>query len=139
MMTARFMLDTNIVSDVVRNPFGNAADKLYHLGQDDICISSIVLSEILFGLKRKGSARLSALVEGLLSRIAVVDYDASASRHYADIRTFLETRGTPIGTTDIFIAAHAMSLDMVLVTNNVREFSRVDGLKFENWIERDVR
>ena len=136
MKMARYMLDTNIVSDVVRNPFGPCADKLYQLNHDDICISSIVLSEILFGIRRKGSERLTDLVEGLLKRIPVVDYDASAARHYADIRTLLEGRGTLIGTTDIFIAAHAISLGIVLVTNNVREFSRVDGLKLENWIER---
>ena len=135
MTTARYMLDTNIVSDVVRNPFGPTAEKLYHLKQDDICISSIVLSEILFGIKRKGSARLSHLVEGLLNRKAVVDYDAPAARHYADIRTSLEQRGTLIGTTDIFIAAHALSLGIILVTNNIREFSRVEGLKLENWIK----
>ncbi|NTF31383.1 type II toxin-antitoxin system VapC family toxin [Rhizobium skierniewicense] len=135
MTTARYMLDTNIVSDVVRNPFGPAAEKLYHLSQDDICISSIVLSEILFGIKRKGSARLSRLVEGLLTRIATVDYDPAAARHYADVRASLEQRGTLIGTTDMFIAAHALSLDIILVTNNVREFSRVEGLKIENWIE----
>jgi len=135
MITARFMLDTNIISDVVRNPAGPAANVLQTLNSDDICISSIVLSEILFGIRRRGSERLSRLVEGVLERIDVIAYDDVAARRYADIRTALETRGTLIGATDLFIAAHALALNMVLVTNNMREFSRVPGLKLENWLE----
>ncbi|MGV2123332.1 type II toxin-antitoxin system VapC family toxin [Agrobacterium vitis] len=135
MITARYMLDTNIISDVVRNPMGRAADVMHGLNRDDICLSSIVLSEILFGIQRKGSERLTRLVEGVLERIAVIAYDDLAGRHYAEIRTPLEKQGTPIGATDLFIAAHALSLDMVLVTNNTREFARVPGLKLENWLE----
>ncbi|ACM36060.1 MULTISPECIES: type II toxin-antitoxin system VapC family toxin [Rhizobium/Agrobacterium group] len=135
MITARYMLDTNIISDVVRNPMGRAADVMHGLNRDDICLSSIVLSEILFGIQRKGSERLTRLVEGVLERIAVIAYDDLAGRHYAEIRTALEKQGTPIGATDLFIAAHALSLDMVLVTNNTREFARVPGLKLENWLE----
>ncbi|MCF1434387.1 PIN domain-containing protein [Agrobacterium vitis] len=135
MITARYMLDTNIISDVVRNPMGRAADVMHGLNRDDICLSSIVLSEILFGIQRKGSERLTRLVEGVLERIAVIAYDDLAGRHYAEIRTTLEKQGTPIGATDLFIAAHALSLDMVLVTNNTREFARVSGLKLENWLE----
>lgn len=92
MITARYMLDTNIISDVVRNPMGRAADVMHGLNRDDICLSSIVLSEILFGIQRKGSERLTRLVEGVLERIAVIAYDDLAGRHYAEICTTLKNR-----------------------------------------------
>ncbi|WP_250939323.1 type II toxin-antitoxin system VapC family toxin [Allorhizobium sonneratiae] len=129
------MLDTNIISDVVRNPMGRAADIVHDLKHDDICLSSIALSEILFGIEGRGSERLTRRVEGVLERITVIAYDDLAARHYAEIRTTLERQGRMIGSNDLFIAAHARALDMVLVTNNIREFSRVSGLKLENWLE----
>jgi tRNA(fMet)-specific endonuclease VapC len=129
------MLDTNIVSDLVRNPRGRVQIKLRQHGINSVCLSAIAVSEIRFGLASKGSQKFSDLVENALSRIPVLDYDDGASFIYADIRNDLQKRGTPIGVTDLFIAAHARSLDLTLVTNNVREFQRVPHLKIENWIE----
>jgi len=129
------MLDTNILSDAIRNPFGVVADTIDKSAKGSLCVSAIVASELRFGAMRRGSDRLTHLVENSLTRILILAYDDQASHHFADIRSVLENRGTPIGTTDLFIAAHARSLDLTLVTNNVREFSRVDGLKIENWLE----
>ena len=130
----RFMLDTNIVSDLVRNPRGRVQGKLRHHGINTVCLSAIVVSEIRFGLLAKASEKFNDLVESALSRIAVVDYEEKVSFAYAHIRNDLQKRGLLIGVTDLFIAAHAKSLGLTLVTNNVREFSRVEGLKIENWL-----
>lgn len=129
------MLDTNILSDAIRNPFGVVAELIDRADRNSLCVSAIVASELRFGALRRKSARLTYLVENSLARITILAYDGQASHHFANIRSTLETRGTPIGTTDLFIAAHARSLDLTLVTNNVREFSRVDDLKIENWLE----
>ena len=77
-------------------------------------------------------------MENFLAQLDTLAYERPADRHYADIRNALERRGTPIGPVDLFIAAHARSLDLTLVTDNIREFSRVDGLKLENWMEREA-
>ncbi|MBL0371180.1 type II toxin-antitoxin system VapC family toxin [Rhizobium sp. KVB221] len=137
MTSCAYMLDTNIVSDLLKNPRGGVSRKVRHYGIEAICVSSIVASEMRYGALKRGSARLVDAIEDVLSRIQLFDYDDSAAVSYAAMRCGLERRGSPIGTTDLFIAAHALSLDLTLVTDNVREFSRVEGLKVENWIERD--
>lgn len=131
------MLDTNILSDAIRNPFGKVAEAMDRAPEGSICVSAIVASELRFGVLRRGSARLTHFVENSLSRLPVLPYDSEATHHFADIRYALERRGTPIGTTDLFIAAHARSLDLTLVTNNVREFYRVDGLKVDNLLQEE--
>ena len=138
MTTARFMLDTNIMSDLIRNPDGPVQQVASRFGTPTISISSIVASELRFGYLKRGSDRLAQLVENMISRVEVVPYDDAASIHYARIRHTLQLSGKPIGPVDLFIAAHARSLDLTLVTDNIREFSRVEGLKLENWIEREA-
>jgi tRNA(fMet)-specific endonuclease VapC len=135
MNTPRYMLDTNIVSDLIRNPHGNAAAMVERAGDEQISISAIVASELRFGILKRGSERLTHLVEAVLDRIPILPYEDKEASHFADIRLDLERNGTPIGSTDLFIAAHARSLDVTLVTANVREFGRVPGLKVENWVE----
>lgn len=134
-----FMLDTNILSDLVRNPRGRTQRKLRQHGINSVCLSAIAASEIRFGLLKRGSDDFAERVENALSRIAIVDYGEEASFTYAAIRHDLQSRGMLIGSTDLFIAAHAKSLGLTLVTNNAREFSRVDGLKIENWLEEEPR
>ena len=90
--------------------------------------------ELRFGARRKGSDLLTLRVEQLLDTLAVLPLDSPADRHYADIRAALEGAGTPIGGHDLFIAAHARSRDMTLVTHNTREFARVPGLRVEDWL-----
>lgn len=135
MNTPRYMLDTNIVSDLIRNPHGAAAAMVERAGDDEISISAIVASELRFGILKRNSERLTYLVESILDRIAILPYEDKEASHFADIRHDLERIGQPIGTTDLFIAAHARSLGVILVTGNVREFGRVPGLKVENWLE----
>lgn len=137
MTQAAYVLDTNILSDALRNPFGKLNNRMQDFDAGMICTSAIVASEMRYGAAKKGSSRLIERVELILSAIQVMPYDDAASRHYAEIRAKLEKQGLPIGWGDLFIAAHARSLDMTLVTNNIREFARVPGLRVENWLEEE--
>ena len=129
------MLDTNIVSDLIRNPQGRAAERLRRHGEEGICVSIITAAELRYGAAKKGSARLLSRVEAVLSTIDVLAFDVPADTEYGGIRAELEARGQPIGPTDLFIAAHASSIGVTLITHNVGEFRRVRGLKVENWLE----
>lgn len=131
----RYMLDTNVISQMVRSPAGAVTTRVAEVGTDSLCTSAIVASELRYGLRKKGSNRLSSLVENALERIAIVPYDEDVSWKYAEARFELEKIGQPIGYTDLFIAAHALALGLTLVTDNVREFARVRGLNVENWQE----
>jgi tRNA(fMet)-specific endonuclease VapC len=129
-----YLLDTNILSDLIRNPAGRAAQKLAEVGEDTVCTSVIVACELRFGAEKKKSAPLQSRVEELLSILEIFPLDGEVDRKYAIIRTQLETGGTPIGPNDLLIAAHALSLELVLVTANTTEFARVPGLHVENWL-----
>lgn len=129
-----YMLDTNIVSDLLRNPDGNAARRIADVSQDAICVSIITAGELRYGCARKGSAKLLAHVEAILESVQVLAFDVPADMEYGRIRAELETAGTPIGPNDLLIAAHAYAAGAILVTDNSGEFSRVTGLRVENWI-----
>ena len=133
-MSARYLLDTNVVSDLVRHPQGRTAAKIAELGEDAVATSIIVAAELRYGAAKKGSARLASQLETVLGAIEVIPFEAPADATYANARVALEAAGTPIGGNDLFIAAQALALDMVVVTNNEREFQRVVGLKIENWL-----
>lgn len=135
MTTLLVMLDTNIVSDLMRNPSGRVAENIERIGVDSICISVLSAAELRYGGLRKGSARLAAEIEGVLLRLRVLSFEPPSDRSYATIRHSLSKAGTPIGPMDYLIAAHALSLDLTLVTANIGEFSRVPGLKVENWLD----
>ncbi len=130
----RYMLDTNIVSDMIRNPRGKVVRRIADVGEEGLSVSVIVAAELRYGTAKARSPRLSNLVEGVLSRLVVVPYDVPADGHYGSIRASLEAAGQPIGQNDLFIAAHACTLGLPLVTDNVGEFSRIPGLKVENWL-----
>lgn len=134
MKTPRFMLDTNILSAVIKRPQSPLAERILEADPDSLCTSIIVSAELRFGAQRRGSDALTAKVEALLEEIEVLPLGAEADRHYARVRTTLERQGTPIGSNDLLIAAHALALDCTLVTDNLREFSRVPGLRTENWL-----
>lgn len=136
-MTGRYLLDTDIVSDLVRRPQGAVADRIANIGERRVCTSIIVASELRFGAAKRGSERLTRQLESILSALPVLPLEEPADRHYAAIRRELESAGTPIGPNDLLIAAHARSLGATLVTGNVRELSRVPGLAVESWL-RDV-
>ena len=130
-----YLLDTNILSSLIRDPFGRVSQRIAEKGERTVCTSIAVACELRFGAEKKQSATLQARVEELLSVIDVLALDVDTDAHYADIRAHVEAAGTPIGPNDLLIAAHARSLELILVSANVREFSRVPGLSVENWLE----
>jgi tRNA(fMet)-specific endonuclease VapC len=129
------MLDTNIISDLIRNPRGRAAREIAKVGQDNICTSIIVAAELRYGCAKKGSKRLLTAVEDILTEIDVLSFDSPADTIYGEIRSQLEATGTPIGGNDLFVAAHALAAGATVVTGNADEFRRVKGLKVQNWLE----
>jgi tRNA(fMet)-specific endonuclease VapC len=130
----RYLLDTNIISELIKNPQGKAAKRIAKVGEDNICTSIIVAAELRYGCEKSSSKRLQKAVEELLGEIAVLPFDAPADVEYGAIRAELELAGRPIGGNDLLIAAHARALDAKLVTANVDEFMRVSGLAVENWL-----
>jgi tRNA(fMet)-specific endonuclease VapC len=128
------MLDTNIISDLIKNPHGKAAKRIAKVGEDAICTSIIVAAELRYGCAKSGSERLLKAVEDLLAEIAVLPLDVPADAEYAGIRAELEAAGKPIGSNDLLIAAHACATGATIVTANTAEFKRIRGLKVENWL-----
>jgi tRNA(fMet)-specific endonuclease VapC len=134
-MTApRYLLDTNILSDLVRNPQGAVAIRIAEAGEAAVCTSIIVAAELRFGAAKKNVERLTHQVECILAALDVLPFDAPGDEAYAQLRCALEQSGKPIGPNDLLIAAHALASGCVLVTANVDEFSRVAGLPVENWL-----
>ena len=129
-----YSLDTNILSDLVRHPQGVVAQKIAVVGENEICTSIIVAAELRFGAAKRNSARLSNQVETILAAMLVVPIDVLADREYAELRQLLELSGNSIGPNDLLIAAQARVNEQILVTNNVREFTRIPGLQVENWL-----
>jgi tRNA(fMet)-specific endonuclease VapC len=130
----RYLLDTNIISDLIRNPQGRAARRIAKVGEGAICTSIIVAAELRYGAAKSGSARLRKAVEDLLGEVEVLPFESPADADYGDIRASLEAAGTPIGSNDLLIAAHARAVGAVIVTANTDEFRRVSGVKVENWL-----
>lgn len=131
-----YLLDTNIISDVIRNPAGTAARRIDQVGAKEIFTSIIVASELRYGCTKKGSPKLLTKVEAILETIPVLPLDIPADVKYGIIRAELEAAGQPIGMNDLLIAAQAHALGLTLVTDNIREFSRIRGLSVENWLEK---
>ena len=130
----RFLLDTNIISALVREPRGAVFRALEERLPATACTSIVVAAEIRFGLCKCVSARLRAHVEQLMSALDILPLESPVDAHYGEIRAHLQQIGQPIGQNDLFIAAHARAMDLTLVTHNMREFERVPGLKVENWL-----
>jgi tRNA(fMet)-specific endonuclease VapC len=129
-----FLLDTNIVSNLIRQPQGRIADRIKIVGDSNVCTSIVVAAQLRYGATKKASARLTAQVEAVLAVIDTLPFDSPADEIYRSIRTQLELAGTPIGGYDLIIAAQAVALDLTLVTDNEKEFSRIGGLRVENWL-----
>ena len=130
----RYMLDTNIVSDLIRNPQGRAAKRIAKLGEDNICTSIIVAAELRYGCAKSGSKRLLKAVEDLLGEINVLPFEVPADTEYGGIRAELEAAGKLIGGNDLLIAAHAYATGATIVTDNTDELKRIRGLNVENWL-----
>lgn len=133
-MQPRYLLDTNILSDLVRNPQGMVAQKIVSVGERAVCTSIIVASELRYGAKKLGSRRLTTQLNAILSAIEILPLEEPSDHRYGELRADLEERGVTIGPNDMLIAAHALMLDCVVVTANQREFSRISSLKVENWL-----
>jgi len=123
-----YMLDTNICSYVMRERPAGLRDR-FNAEAERLCISAITLAELLYGAELKSAVR--PILEQFLARIAILDFGYAAAAHYAQIR--VELKSQPIGANDTLIAAHARSEGLVIVTNNVREFQRVPGIRVEDW------
>ena len=130
-----WLLDTNTVSDTMKNPKGRVRQRIDAVGEGNVFTSIVVACELRFGGVKRGSARLLERIEAALDSLDVQPLSADADRHYARLRAQLERKGTPIGPNDMLIAAHALSLEATLVTANISEFERIEGLKLENWLE----
>jgi tRNA(fMet)-specific endonuclease VapC len=129
-----YLLDTNIVSHLVHHPRGDIRNRIAAMPGVQLCTSIIVAAEMRFGVARRKSPRLAAQLEAVLNALEICALEPPADRFYGEIRTELEAAGTPIGANDLLIAAHALALGCTLVTDNVREFSRVRSLTIENWL-----
>ena len=130
----RFLLDTNIISDLLRNPRGRVAVRIAAVGEGQVCTSVIVAAELRYGASKKSSTRLSEQLAGYLGALDVLPFEGPADVLYGELRTRLEQSGKPIGANDMLVAAHALALGFTLVTDNEREFSRIEGLAVENWL-----
>jgi tRNA(fMet)-specific endonuclease VapC len=130
----RYLLDTNIVSAVIRNPQGHVTERIREVGEANVATSIIVAAELRYGAAKKGSARLTAQVEAVLGALEVLPFEDPADRVYGVLRAGLEQKGQPIGGNDLLIAAQALSLGFTLVTANEREFSKIEDLPCENWL-----
>jgi tRNA(fMet)-specific endonuclease VapC len=134
-MPARYLLDTNILSQLIKHPQGPVTQRLAGLDAEQICTSIVVACELRYGAAKRGSTSLDEKVEALLSSLSVLPLDGATDRHYAEIRSTLERAGQPIGGNDLLVAAHARAIGARLVTHNVREFERVPNLTVENWLD----
>lgn len=130
----RYLLDTNIVSDLVRNPQGRITRRIREIGEAQVCTSIIVAAELRYGAAKKGSRRLTAQLEAVLRALEALPFEAPADIAYGALRAGLERAGQPIGGNDLLIAAQAIALRYAVVTDNEREFARIDGLSYENWL-----
>lgn len=133
-MARLYLLDTNILSHLVRQPQGRVAERIAAVGEANVLTSVIVACELRYGAAKRGSRRLSRQIEVILGALTIRPLESDVERVYASIRVTLERKGTPIGAHDMLIAAHARAIDAVCVTDNVAEFKRVPALRVENWL-----
>jgi tRNA(fMet)-specific endonuclease VapC len=131
----RYLLDTNIISDLITNPRGKVSRRIARKGEGTVCTSIVVASELRFGAAKSGSPKLVSRVEEILEAIDVLALDEPSDRRYAQLRVQLERAGTPIGPNDMLIAAHALALGLTMVTANTDEFGQVAHLPVENWLD----
>jgi tRNA(fMet)-specific endonuclease VapC len=131
----KYMLDTNMCIYIIKKHPANVLKKLMALDVNDICISSITVAELMYGVqKSQYQQKNQAALQEFISPFEIMSFDSEVAVHYGEIRAYLEKNGIPIGSLDMMIAAHAQCLDVILVTNNNKEFDRVPNLKIENWV-----
>jgi tRNA(fMet)-specific endonuclease VapC len=137
-MSQRYLLDTNIISNMMRDANGMAARRFERVAKEVelpyLCTSVVVECELRFGMTRKPNPRLELAYDLVMQSLEILPLGSEVADRYAQVRTALERLGTPIGPNDTLIAAHALALDCALVTGNEEEFRRVPGLRVENWL-----
>lgn len=132
-----YMLDTDVSSYLLKGRSPEIQAHVLSVGPDEICISAITKAEMLYGLKRlPDDHRLQIIVRRFLKIVTILPWNVDAAEYYAEIRHQLVTKGQPIGEMDMMIAAHALSVDATLVTNNVRHYQRIGALRIEDWTEK---
>jgi tRNA(fMet)-specific endonuclease VapC len=130
----RYLLDTNVVSDLVRNPQEQVTQAIRAVGEPQVCSSIVVAAELRYGAAQRGSPRLTAQLDAILGALEILPFAAPADAVYGRLRADLERDGRPIGGNDLLIAAQAIALGYTIVTDNEREFTRIEGLACENWL-----
>ena len=130
----RYLLDTNICIYLINDRPRSVRRRLEALQPGDVGLSSITVAELAYGVAKTGSRRNRIALDGFLLPLEIAQFGIEASMAYGEVRTSVERKGTPIGPLDLLIAAHAIALDTILVTNNQREFARVTGLRLANWV-----
>jgi tRNA(fMet)-specific endonuclease VapC len=131
---ARYLLDANVLSVLMHAPLGRVAQRIVRAGEGNVFTSVIVAAELQYGGAKRPSARLDAALATVFHELEIMPLEVTAIAHYARLRTTLERAGPPISANDMLIAAHALALDATLVTDNEREFSRVESLRLEIWL-----
>jgi tRNA(fMet)-specific endonuclease VapC len=130
-----YMLDTNICIYILKKRTISLLEKFNSIPQNNLCISVVTYAELQYGIERSSSKKMNqTIIDDFVSRLMVCPWDMEAARQYGKIRVNLEEKGTPIGNMDLLIAAHALSRKDIIVSNNLREFKRVENLAFENWV-----
>jgi len=129
----RFLLDTDSVSYALRGE-GRVGEQIQSHRPSDVNLSAITLAELRFGAERRRSRRLHRLIDAFVGDVAVVPFDAEAADRFGKVAANLVSKGTPIGSLDTMIAAHALQLGLTLVTHNIKHFRRVRGLKVVDWV-----
>ena len=130
----KYMLDTNICIFIIKHKPESVIKKFMELEPNDICISSITYAELVHGVEKSQAVEKNRIaLTLLLSEMEIIPFDSVTAQVYGMIKADLQRKGTPIGPLDTLIAAHAKSMKLTLVTNNTREFARVDGLELEDW------
>jgi tRNA(fMet)-specific endonuclease VapC len=130
----RYLLDTNIVSDLVRRPQGVVAGHIRRVGEASVATSIIVAAELRFGAAKKGSQQLTDRIQAILGVLEVLPFEPPADATYGAIRASLEKVGRSIGANDLLIAAHAVALGYTVVTDNERDFRPIRQLSMVNWL-----
>jgi tRNA(fMet)-specific endonuclease VapC len=130
----RYLLDTNILTDLIKNPAGRVQQRITNVGEENVCTSIIVACELRFGTRKKDAPVLTKRIDRLLETIEVLPLDSDVDRTYAEVRTMLEEVGRSSGANDLLIGAHALNEDCVMVTHNPSEFENIKGLTVEDWL-----
>jgi tRNA(fMet)-specific endonuclease VapC len=130
----RYVLDTNTISDLIRDPRGRVAQRIAEVGENEVSTSIVVAAELRYGAAKKGSKPLSTRIDRILGALEILALEQPADAQYGRLRARLESNGRVIGANDMLIAAQVLSRGLTLVTDNEREFRSIDGLPVENWL-----